>query len=116
MLDLEGLKAKLSPTPLATFLLIYCKAEDACYTDYMEGAKALYKYLSPIEFPAVPDTFFPRNIPAILVGYELLELEKIMTPMKEGDSLSTWLARRDNTAKCILYSMVTEVLPKLTEK
>ena len=40
-----------TPTSLETFVRLYNKAGKECFLDYMAGAKALYKYLSPVEIP-----------------------------------------------------------------
>jgi len=57
-------------------LYIYERAEEECYPNYMEGAKALYKYLSPI---GIPDTHALRRMktPSCFYSYETQELEKI---------------------------------------
>ena len=86
-----------SPTPLATLLYIYNHARYDCYIDYMEGAKALIKYLSPIEMPNTFPKYFP--VPSLLLNYELTELAKLLSPPLttnniEESLLATRLAER----------------------
>lgn len=71
-----------SPTSLETFLRIYNKCRDGeCYTDYMEGAKLLHSYLSPISIP--PDLVVNSFMPALFHAYEVQQLAKILAG-KEG--------------------------------
>ena len=76
----DSYRARLTPTPLSTFLHIYTHAETECYINYMEGAKALAKYLAPIEVTtgAWIDTSF--KMPDLLASYDLYELAKILKP------------------------------------
>lgn len=63
------------PTPLATFLCIYTHAHHECYINYIEGAKALARYLAPIDIQIVNSA-----IPDMLASYELQELAKVLKP------------------------------------
>ena len=67
-----------TPTPLWVLLYIYNTCNHECYTDYMEGAKILVNYLSPIEMPVLPLTSTP--LPRILINYELTELAQLLVP------------------------------------
>ncbi len=64
------------PTSLAVFLYIYTHASYDCYIDHMAGAKALARYLAPIDIPVVSTI----PVPDILVSYELQELAKVLKP------------------------------------
>lgn len=68
-----------NPTSLEVFVRIYnkCKGEGSCYTDYMEGAKLLYTYLSPIEIPHLMLSARPK-LPALCDGYATQQLVKIV--------------------------------------
>ena len=63
------------PTSLATYLYIYTHSFSECYTNYMEGANALAKYLAPIDIKIVS---YP--VPDILCSYELTELARVLRP------------------------------------
>lgn len=94
-----------TPTPLWVYLYIYTRASGICYMNYMEGAKLLYKYLSPIELPidkfaAIEDEHCP--VPTLLSGYDSWELAKIIDPKNP---------RR--ASRAIMISMYKEVLPLL---
>lgn len=63
------------PTPLSTFLYIYAHAHHECYINYMEGAKALAKYLAPI---AIEETDI--IVPDILSSYDLHQVAVALIP------------------------------------
>ena len=65
------------PTPLATYLYIYTHASYDSYINYMEGAKALAKYLAPIY---IGNLVYDFVIPDMLASYELMELAKVLQP------------------------------------
>lgn len=67
--------ADITPTPLATYLYIYNYAQYECYIDYMKGAKALAKYLAPIDIKGIDII-----IPDLLVSYDLQEIAKLLQP------------------------------------
>lgn len=117
-IDFAALKAAVNtsvlskdrtPTPLATFLLIYTKANDECYVDYMEGAKRLIKYLAPIE---IDDYYSDAKIPGLLSGYESYELAKLLTPMVSGENIEEYLPRLNRTSRAIMLTML-DLLPLL---
>ena len=70
---IAAFKLSRSPTPLATYMYLYEKAQRQCYIDYMEGAELLAAYLRPIN---IPMTHYA--IPRMLRSYELNELAKIL--------------------------------------
>lgn len=107
----EGRK---TPTSLDTYLLLLTKAENECYIDYLDGARRLYKYLSPIIIDYPSDRKIDR-VPALLTGYYTAELEKILAPRRAGEELDSWLDRRNIASINILYAMIHYVLPKLYE-
>ena len=65
------------PTPLATYLYIYTHASYECYINHMEGAKALAKYLAPID---IDIQIIVSAMPDILCSYELVSLAKVLKP------------------------------------
>lgn len=95
----------LSPTSLSTYLAIYNKAknEGDCYINYMEGAKILYKYLSPIEIPVIPDNLLPTYIPRLFHGYEVQQLAMILAPREAHNDLHNWIAYFTIVEKTIVY-------------
>ncbi len=68
-------RKSLEPTPLATYLHIYNHSRYESYISYMEGAKALAKYLSPIDIQVSNTT-----VPQILVSYDLVEIARVLEP------------------------------------
>lgn len=97
----------LSPTPLWMFLYIYEQSKGVAYADYMHGAKALYKWLAPLEYPAVQAVEDNWKVPRLLQTYELQELSKIISGYKGADDLPALaLAMR-----AITYSLTREVIP-----
>ena len=104
----------IEATPLRTFLFLYTKANTECYEEYMEGAKALYKYLAPLYFPYIPAIYnIDCPVPSLLRGYESLELAKVITPRLPEDSLEVYLAKLSLADRAIMFSMFIEVLPEL---
>ena len=104
-------EAANTPTPLATFLAIYNKAGREGYNDYMQGAKALYKYLSPIIIPVIPEADkLPDTMPAIFHGYEVNQLVAILAPIDKQDSIENWLEYAAIVRKTIIYLTLTEYL------
>lgn len=65
-----------TPTSLATYLYIYNHAWYDSYINYMEGAKALAKYLAPIDIRMVCNT----TIPQMLMSYDLQQLSIVLKP------------------------------------
>lgn len=95
-----------STTPLSTYLEIYNKAssyEGSCYTNYMEGAKILYKYLSPIEIPVIDDSLLPTYIPAIFHKYEIQQIASILAPRSAHNNIDNWLAYSNIVQRTIVY-------------
>lgn len=99
--DTSMVSADTSPTPLATFLGIYNRAKDvyhpdpevpiikgSCYTNYMEGAKILYKWLSPIVIPDIPANLLPTFEPAIFHSYEITQIANILSPYKDTKDMT----------------------------
>lgn len=68
-------RESLKPTPLATYLYIYTHAHHEAYIDYMEGARALAKYLAPIDIEKIN-----IEIPDILASYDLQQVAKVLQP------------------------------------
>ena len=99
---LGNLKASLAPTPLWVYLYLYTKADRECYLNYMEGAKALARWLGKIEMPHP----ILRSIPKTFYNYETFELAKIVNP--------TRLAQKQHeTEKKIVTCLIEEVMPRL---
>lgn len=80
--------------PLWALLVIYEKANEACYVDYMTGFSALVSWLSPIDI-----TDFPPDFKCIdcLRTYEINRMAMLLNVPEES----------------IMYSLIYEVLPKL---
>ncbi|PHQ81753.1 MAG: hypothetical protein COB66_01390 [Coxiella sp. (in: Bacteria)] len=123
-MDLSHLREKLNtsplstedhsrhPTPLATFLLIYTKAEKECYIDYMEGARRLVKFLSPISIPCYPESY---RVPALLSGYSTYEVAKILLPGNPAvEGIQSYLTRLEVVERAICFCMIEEVLPAIS--
>lgn len=68
----------VTPTSLETFVRMYNKAGKACFIDYMEGAKRLYAYLSPIEIPQ--GIVFTKDLPVagLISAYSAQRLTQIL--------------------------------------
>jgi len=80
--------------PLWALLVIYHKANRACYVNYMEGLKNLVEWLKPISItPKNPSYYSSR----VLGGYETSRLADIL----------------NTDYNIILECVVTEVLPRL---
>lgn len=72
-----------NPTSLETYVRLYNKCTDGvCYIDYMEGAKLLHTYLSPISIPhrdLYPNLLTGcRSIPALMDAYAIQRLTLIL--------------------------------------
>ncbi len=95
---------------LATFLLLYSRADSECYIDYMQGAKDLLAWLTsngsiPLLIPVekYPEIENPKFIvPRLLGGYETGELAKIIAGNKDSD-----IARM---RRAIYFVMTKEVI------
>lgn len=55
----------LTPFPLDAFLALYNKAHSECYVNYMEGAKLLNAWLSPILSPPTYEVDIACKYPTI---------------------------------------------------
>lgn len=96
------------PTPLATFLYIYSLATYECYIDYMHGAKALAKFLAPIEIPA--PRYDIRKYPNLLCSYTTNELSKIIA------SYATEKIPSAVVSQIIIQATYESILPILATK
>lgn len=100
---LAALKAQEVETPLWVFLYLYLKARRESYTDYMEGAKALYEFLKPIKFPSNlrVDTI---NLPPLYRGsYEAMEMIKILSNNPYD------LQEREYKEQAIFYTLMKDM-------
>tara|TARA_R110000796_G_scaffold72587_2_gene163926 strand:+ start:3229 stop:3606 length:378 start_codon:yes stop_codon:yes gene_type:complete len=96
------LSEAIAPISLEEYVRIYNKAGNLGYVDYMEGAKALYKFLSPVCIPH--DIIFNQsNAPAIFHGYELIRLAEIVSGQTFG-------AAYNYVHKCIIYYTAKHIL------
>lgn len=66
-----------TPFPLWALLVIYEKANQECYINYMEGFKLLVNWLSPIAYPNHRDSDY-YAASNILRSYESRELSRIL--------------------------------------
>lgn len=94
-------------TPLWVFLYIYLKARKECIINYMEGAKALAEFLTPIEIPYNKEIEL-TYIPLLFRGCnEIYELIKCITNSSyiygEAD-----LIKRKNIETAIFYTLSYE--------
>ena len=113
-----------TPTSLETYLRIYNKAKGSkdgggsCYTNYMQGAKALYKFLSPIEIPT--DIIFNSTLmPAVIHGYEVDQIAHIFCP--SGASITSrpdwnmdkWLSRMNYISNLVVYYTAKHIMEEI---
>lgn len=99
-----------SSTSLATFLSIYNKSRGECYINYMEGAKALYHWLSPIDIPT--DTMPLAKLPDFLITYEINQLAALLVPTPDSYTEETFyenLRERKRVRSLMLYLTLKEV-------
>jgi hypothetical protein len=96
------LSEAIAPTSLEDFVRMYNKAGRLGYVDYMEGAEALYKFLSPVIIPS-DIIFTSSNTPAIFHGYELIRLAQIVSGEIYG-------ASHNYVYNCIVYYTAKHVL------
>jgi hypothetical protein len=126
-----------SPTSLEDYIRVYNKAGMDCYTDYMQGAKLLYKFLSPIEIPQLKPIEVPQpaprkisrkmprktpkmrrrhkiykthevhKIPALFHGYEVQRLAVIIAGEAYGD-------KYQHIESLILYYTAKHILEGVT--
>jgi hypothetical protein len=103
-----------TPTPLATFLLIYSRATHDCYINYNEGAKALHEWLSPISYPVEkhPDIDNPAfKVPYLLRGYASAELCRVLAGERSAyDSFDLYMAAVARTERAVYLTMAHEVV------
>jgi hypothetical protein len=69
--------------------------------DYMEGAKALHKFLAPIIIPS--DIIFTSSTPALCSTYEIRQLASLL-------SGETYGAAHDYAHECIVYYTAKHIL------
>ena len=91
---------------LEQYLHIYSKTTTDCYVNYMQGARALKRFMHPVIFPAIPKNYIA---PSILISYEVQELAKLLS--KDQYNLSEVRAR-ENT---IVYTLVQQSLQNLEQ-
>ena len=105
------------PTPLHVLLSIYSKAEIECYKNYMEGAKTLYKYLSPIDYQwdKYPQALAPGfRVPGALASSPIQELSKIIVP-KSTPASSVPLTVQAQTIKLVILTLIDITIYKDSE-
>lgn len=123
---LDRLKAKLadenssciSDAPgfftFRTFIMILCKAENECYANYMEGAKALHYWMTneqePLLFPFFPSSEILPAIPRLLRIYETYELVKIITGGRGNyETMEDYLATMQAVESFIAYEILRNI-------
>jgi hypothetical protein len=89
------------PISLEDYVRLYNKAGRSCYVDYMEGAKALHKFLSPIIIPT--DIIFTSSVPALCISYEIRQLAVLL-------SGETFGAAHNYVHNCIIYYTAKHIL------
>lgn len=102
-MDLSHLK----PLPLSTFLIIYIKAGREANLNYLEGARALYNYLtSNGRFPLEQDKAVAvSRMPQIYMTWTIAELAKIID--SNGKENKVVSVKRTDTID-IIYSHLNE--------
>lgn len=103
------------PTPLSTFLLLYSKSQHDCYIEYMEGARALYAFLSPVEYPeeylrAIDENY---TVPSLLKGYESSQLATIVANCPPYMHIDEKIIAHKRAERAILTCMYRDVLVEL---
>lgn len=97
-----------NPTSLETFVRLCNKAGSECFLDYMKGAKALYKYLSPVQTDVTiffdgPD---PSAVPGLVNAYALDQLTRIVSGETYGPG---YMYCRN----CIIYYTAKHILEQM---
>jgi len=93
---------KYTTTPLWVFLYLCERSNGEYYTSHLEGARALWKYLSPIELPLFTDKLSP---PALLRNYEIQEMARLI---ESSHSIPAHIAE-----DIITVTIIQEVWPRL---
>lgn len=108
----KSLKSDLATisTPLSAYIAIYNRSKKEGYANYMQGAKALYSYLSPIDIPDIPIESLPSYIPDIIHRYEVDRLANILAPKESFASIDQWLAERKRVERLIVYYTARDIL------
>ena len=111
--------SKLS-TPLATYLKLYGKAGldrvsgGSCYVNYMQGAKLLLTWLSPISIPEIDKALLPKKVPSWFHHYELQQISALLVPtvntVPSNEELSAALRSRAYVERVICYLIAKEIL------
>jgi len=103
----------LDKTPLWVFLYLYEKSERECYIEYMRGAKALYKFISPIAFPDYSARELEK-VPTGLQGYTSQELARAIYDISfKGQYVNTEILNGIQDTITLCY--IKEVYPRLLE-
>jgi hypothetical protein len=102
-------------TPLKTFLYIYSLTSRECYKDYMLGARALYKFLAPIELPDFAAIDENYRVPTILQTYEMQEVAKLLATqfLVPFAPIEDKIIEQNRCMRAILHCMYREVLVEL---
>jgi hypothetical protein len=95
-----------------TFITIFCKAENECCLNYMEGAAALYRWMTydqiPLVFPitAEGDRILPI-LPRLMRSYEMFELIKIISGGRGNyDTMEDYLASIQTIESILTYEIL----------
>lgn len=100
-----SIEGKNTLIPLEIFIRLYNKAGMYGYIDYMQGAKELYKFLSPIEIPSIQ---IPKlKVPRLFHGYEVSALTNIIVENKQADNY-------DYVRNLVVYYTVKHTLEEVT--
>ena len=123
--DTSMVSTDLSPTPLSTFITLYNKATDiyhpdpnvpiikgSCYTNYMEGAKILYKWLSPVTIPEIDPALLPSYTPELLDSYAINQLCDIITPysQKTYPNIQDYFILHKHLKRVIVYLTMQDIM------
>ena len=106
--DTSTVSASTNTTPLETYVRLYNKARGSeqgggsCYTNYMEGAKLLYTYLSPISVDHSM-VFKSSPMPEVFHAYEVQRLTEILAGGMQAENFNY-------IANCVIYYTAKHVI------
>ncbi len=108
-------EAALIPTPLSVFLSIYNQAGldkrlgGSCYTNYMQGAKLLIDWLSPISIPDIDTKLLPKHMPNWFHAYEIQQLAMLLVPYLEGEEMRDHLNKQKYMQLLLCHLAIQEM-------
>ena len=108
-------------TPISLIVAIYNKAPQECRINYMEGFRALVKWLTHEQGPIDYELHkYPRQIdpdfklPSLLVKYETEELAEILIPRCNFNQVNFYLSEILRVKKVIVLVSIAEIEEVIT--